>query len=84
MGRRKGRPIHGWLVVDKPAGPTSAAIVNRVRWMLQADKAGHAGTLDPAATGLLAVALGEATKTIPFVESALKSYIFRLRWGRCG
>jgi tRNA pseudouridine55 synthase len=82
MGRRKGTRVDGWLVIDKPAGPTSAAIVNRVRWMLGAQKAGHAGTLDPAATGLLAVALGEATKTIPFVEGALKSYRFRVRWGQ--
>ena len=67
MGRRKGRDISGWLVVDKPAGLTSTAVVNKVRWALDAKKAGHAGTLDPAATGVLAVALGEATKTVPFV-----------------
>ena len=77
MGRkRKGRDISGWLVVDKPAGMTSTAVVNKVRWALQARKAGHAGTLDPAATGVLAVALGEATKTVPIVTDALKAYEF--------
>ena len=66
MGRtRKGRNISGWLIIDKPNGMTSSAVVNRVRWAFNAKKAGHAGTLDPEATGLLAIALGEATKTIP-------------------
>lgn len=78
---RKGRDISGWLVVDKPAGLTSTAVVSKVRWAFDAKKAGHAGTLDPAATGLLAVALGEATKTIPFVTDALKCYRFTVRWG---
>jgi tRNA pseudouridine55 synthase len=83
MGRkRKGRAISGWLVVDKPAGVTSTAVVNKVRWALQAQKAGHAGTLDPAATGVLAVALGEATKTVPYITDALKSYRFRVRLGQ--
>ncbi len=82
MGRkRKGRAISGWLVVDKPAGVTSTAVVNKVRWALQAQKAGHAGTLDPAATGVLAVALGEATKTVPYITDALKSYRFMVRLG---
>lgn len=82
MGRRrKGRDISGWLVVDKPAGPTSTAVVNKVRWAFGAAKAGHAGTLDPAATGVLAVALGEATKTVPFITEALKCYRFAVRWG---
>ncbi|WP_126978966.1 tRNA pseudouridine(55) synthase TruB [Frigidibacter oleivorans] len=81
MGRRKGRPISGWLVVDKPAGITSTAVVNKVRWALDAAKAGHAGTLDPAATGVLAVALGEATKTVPFVTDAEKCYRFMVRLG---
>ncbi|RYI13099.1 MAG: tRNA pseudouridine(55) synthase TruB, partial [Acetobacteraceae bacterium] len=68
MGRvKKGRAISGWLVVDKPAGVTSTAVVNKVKWALSAQKAGHAGTLDPDATGVLAVALGEATKTIPYI-----------------
>ncbi|AXC48693.1 tRNA pseudouridine(55) synthase TruB [Paracoccus suum] len=81
MARKKGRDIHGWLVVDKPAGMTSTSVVGRVRWLLDAKKAGHAGTLDPDATGILAVALGEATKTVPFVEAALKAYDFRVAWG---
>ena len=79
--RKKGRDISGWLVVDKPAGLTSTAVVNKVRWALDARKAGHAGTLDPAATGLLAVALGEATKTVPYVTDALKAYRFTVRFG---
>ncbi len=82
MGRkRKGRDISGWLVVDKPAGLTSTAVVNKVRWALEAKKAGHAGTLDPEATGVLAVALGEATKTVPYITDALKAYEFTVRLG---
>ncbi|WP_179378952.1 tRNA pseudouridine(55) synthase TruB [Jannaschia marina] len=82
MGRRKkGNPVHGWLIVDKPAGVTSTQVVGKVRWALDAQKAGHAGTLDPDATGVLAVALGEATKTVPFVTDALKCYRFRVTWG---
>lgn len=80
--RRKGQAVDGWLVVDKPAGVTSTAVVNRVRRVLDAAKAGHAGTLDPAATGVLAVALGEATKTVPFVTDADKAYRFTVRWGQ--
>lgn len=79
--KRKGRDISGWLVVDKPAGLTSTAVVNKVRWALDAKKAGHAGTLDPEATGVLAIALGEATKTIPYITDALKAYRFTVRWG---
>lgn len=83
MGRkRKGRDISGWLVVDKPAGLTSTAVVNKVRWALNANKAGHAGTLDPEATGVLAVALGEATKTVPYITDALKAYRFTIRLGQ--
>ena len=82
MGRRKGRDISGWLVIDKPAGVTSTAVVNKVRWAFDAKKAGHAGTLDPAATGVLAVALGEATKTVPYITDALKAYRFTVRWGQ--
>lgn len=82
MGRnRKGRPVSGWVVVDKPAGVTSTAVVGKVRWAFDAQKAGHAGTLDPAATGVLAVALGEATKTVPLITDALKCYRFRVRLG---
>ena len=83
MGRtRKGRDISGWLVIDKPAGLTSTAVVNKVRWAMQAKKAGHAGTLDPEATGVLAVALGEATKTVPYITDALKAYRFTVRLGQ--
>lgn len=81
MARRKGRNISGWLVIDKPAGITSTAVVNKVKWAFEARKAGHAGTLDPAATGVLAVALGEATKTVPYVTDALKAYVFTVRLG---
>jgi tRNA pseudouridine55 synthase len=80
--KRKGRDISGWLVVDKPAGPTSTAIVNKVRWALDARKAGHAGTLDPDATGVLAIALGEATKTVPYITDAMKAYVFTVRLGQ--
>ncbi|MFX0543683.1 tRNA pseudouridine(55) synthase TruB [Roseovarius sp. S4756] len=79
--KRKGRDISGWLVVDKPAGIASTSVVNKVRWALQAKKAGHAGTLDPEATGVLAVALGEATKTVPYITDALKAYRFEVRFG---
>ena len=79
--RRKGQDISGWLIVDKPAGITSTTVVNKVRWALDAKKAGHAGTLDPEATGVLAVALGEATKTVPYITDALKAYTFTVRLG---
>lgn len=79
--RKKGRDISGWLVIDKPAGMTSTTVVNKVRWALDAKKAGHAGTLDPDATGILAIALGEATKTVPYVTDALKAYRFTVRFG---
>ena len=78
---RKGRDVSGWLVVNKPAGITSAAVVNKVKWAFEAKKAGHAGTLDPAATGVLAVALGEATKTVPYITDALKCYRFTVAFG---
>ena len=80
--KRKGRDLHGWLVVDKPAGITSTSVVNKVKWALNAKKAGHAGTLDPEATGVLAVALGEATKTVPYITDALKAYTFTVRLGQ--
>ena len=82
MARRKnGRDISGWIIIDKPAGPTSTTVVNKVRWAFNAKKAGHAGTLDPDATGVLAVALGEATKTIPYITDALKAYEFSVKFG---
>jgi tRNA pseudouridine55 synthase len=80
--KRKGRAIHGWLIVDKPAGVTSTAVVNKARWAFQAQKAGHAGTLDPLATGLLAVAFGEATKTVAIAQEGLKTYRFTVRLGQ--
>src|SRR5215467_6420893 len=82
MGRRKkGAPVHGWVVVDKPVGITSTQVVGIVKRVFDAQKAGHAGTLDPMATGVLAVALGEATKTVPFAMDSEKTYRFTARWG---
>lgn len=82
MGRRKrGSPVHGWVVIDKPTGITSTQVVSIVRRVFDAQKAGHAGTLDPMATGVLAVALGEATKTVPFAMDSEKTYRFTARWG---
>lgn len=82
MARRKtGRDVSGWMIIDKPSGLSSSAVVNKVKWALGANKAGHAGTLDPEATGILAVALGEATKTVPFIADALKAYRFTIRLG---
>ncbi len=82
MGRRKrGQPVHGWVIVDKPSGISSAQAVATVRRVFDAAKAGHAGTLDPLATGILPVALGEATKTVPFVMDATKDYDFTIQWG---
>jgi tRNA pseudouridine55 synthase len=79
--RRKGSLVHGWVVVDKPESITSTQTVAIVRRVFDAQKAGHAGTLDPMATGVLAVALGEATKTVPFAMEAEKTYRFTARWG---
>ena len=79
--RRKGRDISGWAILDKPAGPTSTDMVNKLRWAFDARKAGHAGTLDPAATGLLVIAFGEATKILPHITDAMKCYRFTVRFG---
>ena len=79
--RRRGDPVHGWAVIDKDEGPTSAAAVHRVRGLLNARKAGHAGTLDPLASGVLPVAFGEATKTVPCLVDCTKSYRFTARFG---
>jgi len=81
MRRKHGRPLNGWLVVDKPAGMTSTDVVNRVRRGFDAQKAGHGGTLDPLATGVLPVAFGNATKTVPYVMDGTKLYRFTLRLG---
>lgn len=79
--RRKGDPVHGWLVVDKPAGLTSTQVVSRARRLLNAAKAGHGGTLDPIATGILPIAFGEATKTVGYAMEGRKVYRFTVRWG---
>ena len=82
MGRRKkGNPVHGWVILDKPLGMTSTQGVGAVRRIFDAQKAGHAGTLDPMATGILAIALGEATKTVPYAMDADKTYRFTATWG---
>ena len=82
MGRRKkGNPVHGWVILDKPLGMTSTQAVGAVRRIFDAQKAGHAGTLDPLATGILAIALGEATKTVPYAMDANKTYRFTAIWG---
>ena len=81
MARRKGLPVHGWLVLDKPQGMTSTKAVTRVRRLYQAEKAGHAGTLDPLATGVLPIALGEATQTVPFAVEGTMEYRVTIRFG---
>lgn len=82
MGRkRRGQPVHGWLALDKPAGVSSARAVAMVRRLFDAEKAGHGGTLDPLASGILPVALGEATKTVAWAMAARKTYRFTVRWG---
>ncbi|MEJ0018178.1 MAG: tRNA pseudouridine(55) synthase TruB [Acetobacteraceae bacterium] len=83
MSRRKprGRPLDGWLIIDKPPGLTSTDVVNRVRRAFNAQKAGHGGTLDPLATGVLPIAFGAATKTVPYVMDGTKLYRFTLRFG---
>jgi tRNA pseudouridine55 synthase len=79
--KREKRDVHGWLVLDKPVGMTSTHAVSVVKRAFQAKRAGHAGTLDPLASGLLPIALGEATKTVPFVMDGRKIYRFTVRWG---
>lgn len=79
--RKKGNRIHGWVFLDKPLGLGSTQAVAMVRRAFNAQKAGHAGTLDPLATGLLAIALGEATKTVPYMMDADKVYTFTVKWG---
>jgi len=83
MSRRKpkGRDISGWLCLDKAVGQTSTACVASVKRLFDAQKVGHAGTLDPLASGALPIALGEATKTVPFVQDGAKQYRFTIRWG---
>lgn len=81
QAKRQRRAISGWLVLDKPYDMTSTQAVGKLRWLFWADKAGHAGTLDPLATGILPIAFGEATKTVPLVQDGLKRYGFSLKWG---
>jgi tRNA pseudouridine55 synthase len=79
--RSKRIEINGWLILDKPVGVTSTHAVSRLKRIFNAKKAGHAGTLDPLASGILPVAFGEATKTVPFVQDGEKAYRFTVRWG---
>jgi tRNA pseudouridine55 synthase len=79
--KRQKRDISGWLILDKPLNMTSTQAVGKVRWLFSAKKGGHAGTLDPLATGILPIALGEATKTVPFVQDGTKTYRFAVTWG---
>ena len=79
--KRQKRDIHGWLVLDKPVGMTSTHAVSVIKHLFAARRAGHAGTLDPLASGCLPIALGEATKTVPFVFDGRKTYRFTIRWG---
>ncbi len=79
--RKKGSPVHGWLILDKPLGATSTQALGAVKRIYDAQKAGHAGTLDPLATGILPIAFGEATKTVSFAVDGEKAYRFTVRWG---
>src|SRR6185503_5773805 len=79
--RREKRDVHGWIVLDKPVGMTSTHAVSVIKRLFTAKRAGHAGTLDPLASGILPLALGEATKTVPFVMDGRKRYRFAVRWG---
>jgi tRNA pseudouridine55 synthase len=82
MGRRKkGDDVSGWVVLDKPDDMTSTHAVAAVRRVFNAQKAGHSGTLDPLASGILPIALGEATKTVPWLMEAEKTYLFTIKWG---
>jgi tRNA pseudouridine55 synthase len=80
-GKKKGRPVSGWLILDKPLDMGSTEAVSKVKWLFKAEKAGHAGTLDPLASGMLPIALGEATKTVPYVMDGAKIYRFTVAWG---
>lgn len=80
--KKKGRPVSGWIVLDKPHGMGSTDAVSKIKWLYGAEKAGHAGTLDPLASGMLPIALGEATKTVPYVQDGAKIYRFTVTWGQ--
>src|SRR5688572_1297563 len=79
--RKKGDDVSGWIVLDKPDDMTSTHAVSAVRRIFNAQKAGHSGTLDPLASGVLPIALGEATKTVPWLMEAQKVYVFSIKWG---
>src|ERR1041385_2162618 len=79
--KREKHDVHGWVVLDKPVGMTSTHAVSVIKRLFTAKRVGHAGTLDPLASGLLPLALGEATKTVPFVMDGRKRYRFTVRWG---
>lgn len=79
--KKKGRPVSGWVILDKPKGMGSTEAVSKIKWLFNAEKAGHAGTLDPLASGMLPIALGEATKTVPYVMDGTKVYQFNVAWG---
>ncbi len=79
--KKKGRPVSGWVVFDKPVGMGSTDAVSKIKWLFNAEKAGHAGTLDPLASGMLPIALGDATKTVPYVMDGAKIYRFTVTWG---
>ncbi|EJF75445.1 tRNA pseudouridine(55) synthase TruB [Bartonella alsatica] len=79
--KKKGRSVSGWVIFDKPKGMRSTEAVSQIKWLFHAQKAGHAGTLDPLASGLLPIALGEATKTVPYVMRGTKTYRFHIVWG---
>jgi tRNA pseudouridine55 synthase len=78
---RPKRPVSGWIILDKPLGMTSTQAVGKIRWLYAAEKAGHAGTLDPLANGILPIALGEATKAVPHMQQGGKRYRFTVKWG---
>ncbi|MEN3598863.1 tRNA pseudouridine(55) synthase TruB [Brucella melitensis] len=80
-GKKKGRPISGWVIFDKPKGMGSTEAVSKIKWLFSAEKAGHAGTRDPLASGMLPIALGEATKTVPYAMDGTKVYRFTVTWG---
>ena len=80
--KRRGQPVHGWVIIDKPLEMSSTKVVGRVRSLLDAQKAGHGGTLDPLATGILPIALGEATKTVSYAMEGTKVYEFTAQWGK--
>ena len=80
--KRQGESVNGWVIVDKPLGMGSTGVVGKVRYLLNAQKAGHGGTLDPLASGVLPIAQGEATKVVSYAMNGRKTYEFTARWGQ--